>query len=244
VYRRRMRKLLFNFLCIQTLSFALSQGYVKPLMYFGFPLDRRALFIFMGAFVMLLINRSFSLATALFFDLHYQRHIWFQRQSVPLFILYGTKLLFSVVFMWVFLIPLLPASKIVLGTYFPVAVIRWPLFLCVLFLVVCLIVSYAFMMMCAVRSLYGLIKVRVRLNEVLVWLGGFNVTWLAMYKSWKGWGYVALANPFTYATEALRQTVSPGQDLLPLFLTIPALIMWSLLFVWIGYGYFARKNCR
>ena len=73
-----------------------------------------------------------------------------------------------------------------------------------------------------------------------MWLGAFNATWVAIARSGKVWGIVGLLNPFTYATEAFRQSIVPGADLLPFFLTIPALCIWSIMFIVIGYRFLQR----
>ena len=88
--------------------------------------------------------------------------------------------------------------------------------------------------------MYGITKIRVRLNEILMWMGAFNAPWVVMYQSGKLWGILGLCDPFTYGTEALRQAMVPGTDILPHWITLPALVCWSILFMCIGYALCAR----
>lgn len=242
VYQKRMGGLLINLIIVQPLTFSLVQGYIKPLMYFGDKMGRTGSFVLYGAVLMPFIHRSFSFAMALFFDLHTQKNILFQRQWVPDSIIYSVRLVFSILLAWLMMIPLLPLAKLYLQEYLYTVDAQWHLLFPILGVITAMMVSYAFMCISIARSLHDVTKIRVRANEILMWLGGFNVPWFAMYQSWHGWGYIALINPFVYATEAVRQVMVPGPEFFPFSTSITALAVWTLLFSYIGYRFF-RQGC-
>lgn len=241
MYAKRLRGMMVNLLIIQPFSFAGIQGYIKPLMYFGPPLGRRAMMLMGGAVLMYFIHRTFSFATSFFFDVHRQHQVQVQAQSMPLLLIYIVRIGFSTFWTWLLLTPSFPLAKIILrSSMYTVDTVWWQLFL-VMFLVALMMNAYAFMCISAVTSLYGISKVRVRLNEILMFLGGFNAPWVAMYYSGKLWGILGLFNPFLYGTEAIRQALIPGVDMLPYVVTVPALLAWSVLFIMVGYHLLQRQ---
>ena len=66
VYRGRLQRMMINFLIVSPLSFSGVQGYIKPLMYFGYPLGRKAAMVFAGSYLMYFTHRCFSFAIAFF----------------------------------------------------------------------------------------------------------------------------------------------------------------------------------
>lgn len=241
VYRKRLPGFLVTFLIVSPTMFALMQGYFKPLMYFGYPLGRTAVLVFAGAMIMRFIHRSFNFATSFFFDVHKQHTIQFQTQGVPLLLIYLVKVCVNTVMTWLFLVPMFPIAKLYLRSNLQVPDISWGALFGVMGLVSLMMNAYALMCISFVSDLYGISKIRVRLNEILMWLGAFNATWLAIARSGKFWGILALCNPFTYGTEAFRQAIVPGGDILPFYVTIPALFLWSALFIAIGYHFLGHR---
>lgn len=241
VYRHRMNGLLINFLLLSPLKVASIQGYVKPMMYFGYPLGRRAMLVFAGSVLMYFIHRSFSFATGFFFDIAQQRQIELQSQRMPLWLVYGTRILFTSLFTWCVLLPMMPLCKVILRSDLYTDDVRWPLYGLVVFLIAFMMNSYAFMCVSLVGSIQEITKIRVRINEVLMWLGAFNIPWSVMNKSHYGWGLLALCNPFTYGTEALRGALVPGPDVISPLLTLPGLVFWIAFFLYVGYKTTSRR---
>lgn len=241
MYKKRLRGMTVNLLIIQPLSFSGIQGYIKPLMYFGPPLGRRAMMLMGGAVLMYFIHRSFSFATAFFFDVHRQNQVQVQAQSIPVWLIYLVRVGFSTFWTWLLLTPSFPIAKLILrSSMYTADTVWWELF-GVMLLVAFVLNTYAFMCISAVSSLYGISKVRVRLNEILMFLGGFNAPWIAMYYSGKVWGILGLCSPFLYGTEAIRQALIPGTDMLPYAITIPAMLAWSVVFLLAGYVMLWRR---
>lgn len=241
VYRKRLPGFLFTFLVMGPATFTLTQGYFKPLMYFGYPLARKAVLLFAGAMIMRFIHRSFNFATAMFFDVQKQRNIHFQSQGAPLWLVYLVRISVSVFMTWIFILPVLPLAKLYLQDKLQIPEISWLTLFGTKLLVALMMNTYAFMCVSAVSTFYGISKIRVRLNEILMWLGAFNATWVVMARSGRIWGILGLLNPFTYATESFRQAMVPGGDILPFYITLPALLGWSVLFFFVGY-YFLRRH--
>jgi hypothetical protein len=240
VYRKRLPGFLVTFMVVSPMMFTLMQGYFKPLMYFGYPLGRKALLIFSGALIIRFIHRSFNFATSLFFDVHKQRNVQFQSQGVPLWLIYLARITISVFMTWLFLLPVVPIARLYLGSNMQAPDLSWGHLFGVMGLVSVMMNTYAFMCVSSVSTFYGISKIRVRLNEILMWLGAFNATWLVVARSGRIWGILGLLNPFTYGTEAFRQAITPGGDILPFYITLPALLMWSVLFFFIGYWFLSR----
>lgn len=241
VYRHRVNGLLFNFLLLSPLKVASIQGYVKPMMYFGYPLGRRAMLVFGGTILMYFIHRSFSFATAFFFDITQQRQVELQSQRIPLWLVYGTRVLFTTIFTWCALLPMMPLCKAILRSDLYTDDVHWLLYALVTFMIAFMMNAYAFMCVSLVGSIQEITKIRVRVNEVLMWLGAFNTPWSVMNKSHHGWGLIALCNPFTYGTEALRGALVPGPDVISLGITLPGLVFWAILFLCVGYKITSRR---
>jgi|GEM_PF-3039270 len=244
VYKKRVFGLLLNFVVLQSFTFAFVQGYIKPLMYFGLPIDRRGLMVFAGSLIFLFIRRSFDFATAYFNDIHVQKHIWYQRTAAPYSAVYGSRVLFSTLFVAALIAAFLPMPKIILGSSFDVSHIRWGIAPFVTILTAAMFTTYAYFCFSFVTSRESIARVRVRLNEVLMWMGAFNATWFAMYTSHRVFGYVSLLSPFTYATESFRHVLYTGSDLIPLSVTMSAMCCWSLAFYLAGLWLFKKKVVR
>ncbi len=234
-YRKRFAGLFVNFFLIQTTLFALTQGYIKPLMYFGANPGRVGTVLFLGSIIMMTIHRSFNFGMSLFYDLNKQKVINVQIQQVPLYIVYLARFSFATLMSWVLLFPVYPIAKLLLGDFFYTVDANWLLYAIVLFFSCALLISYTFLVLSVVTTMHGITALRLRLNEYLMWFGGFNAPWWAMYQSGAHWGYIALANPLLYATEAIRQVITPGDEFFPLSLTIPVLILSTLILLFLGY---------
>ena len=154
VYKKRLPGFLVSFLIVSPTTFAIMQGYFKPLMYFGYPLGRKAVLVFAGALIMRFIHRAFNFATSFFFfDVHKNKTIQYQAQGVPLFIVYISKVFVSFMMTWMFMLPLLPCAKLYLqGNLLIPNVSYGDLFLVLWGLVSWMINAYAFMCVSAVST--------------------------------------------------------------------------------------------
>jgi len=235
VYKKRLPNLMFNFYVIQVLIFTTIQGYIKPLMYFGENPGRAGTVLFLGSIVMISIHRSFDFGMALFYDINTQKVIHYQAQSTPFYLVYLARLIFSILGTWVLLLPMYPLSKLILGDFFYTAKANWLIYGFVLLCSVAVITSYAFLSLSIVTTLQGVTALRTRGNEFLMWFGGFNAPWWAMHQSGAHWGYIALANPLIYATEAIRQSITPGKEFFPFYVTIPVMMSITVVFATICY---------
>ena len=241
VYKSRMVTFLINFLIVGPLSFALMQGYIKPLMYFGKQPGKVATVLFLGSIVMIALHRAFGMGMALFYDLQRQRVLEVQLQAVPLSIVLLGRYSFAVVMTWAFLAPAYPLSKLLLGDFFYTKEANWGAYLLVLFCAISALIAYAFLVHVWAKGIQDITKIRLRLNEFLVWFGGFNAPWYIMYQSNEWFGRIALINPMLYATEAIRQTMIPDTHFFPLFVSVPVLLCTTAFCLYMTYVTLRRE---
>jgi len=241
VYKKRLRGLFISFLGIRVITFAFQEGYVKPLMYFGSSMDRRALMIIGGILIKRVVLRTFDFAYAYFNDMHHQKHIWFQKMAAPSFLIYITRLCFSTCAAYGLMFFFLPIMKIYLWSHLDVSHAHWPLYAVILLCITYMITSFSFFCMTVVTTQKGTVAMRLRVSDTLLLIGAFHATWAAMYSVHPVWGYIALCSPFTYATESFRHALHSGADLLPLPYAVAGLVVWSALFTFVGARIFARR---
>lgn len=74
--------------------------------------------------------------------------------------------------------------------------------------------------------------------------GGFFYTWLSLYKVLPYLAFAVLLNPMMHVTESLRVSMMGQEGFLPLWLTLGALVTFTVVFTWLAViGFKRRLDC-
>lgn len=130
---------------------------------------------------------------------------------IPQYLVFVTLIVSTALRLLVMMLPVLVVAKIVLGSHFDLAkvsVVKVTLIsLCANFFYGTLLVFYASFM----KKVDDIFVMRVRVGDILFWLGGFYFSWYRLYETSAFFAYLDLLNPLIYACEGMRAAVM-GQE--------------------------------
>lgn len=181
---------------------------------------------FIGTIIQLCITLGYGLSLRLLFDVEYNRFISY-RLTLPLNKqwLFGVYIVNFMIEQLVTTIPLFSLGIIALGSSFVTVHTSPLLFVVVYFLSLFFMASLflSFSLMYSFRWFFDNLWPR-RLTPLLLFGGSF-FPWKKVFAFSPTVGVLFLANPFTYVAEGLRATLIGGPDFLPIFVSIPMLLV-------------------
>lgn len=100
---------------------------------------------------------------------------------------------------------------------------------------------FTILMASIVKNMSTIGNTFMRVMHPLCWLGGFQFSWKAIcsFAPWLGYGI--LLNPYLYAAEGMRAAILGQSGYLPFWPCICMLLLFSVLFAWLGISRLKRR---
>jgi len=96
------------------------------------------------------------------------------------------------------------------------------------------VASFGIIIVSVVHHMSQISRVWTRFLSPLWMLGGYNFSWLSMYNMIPNIAYFALLNPMIYVHEGFRAALLGQTGFIEVWICVPILIIFSLLFSWVG----------
>ena len=129
---------------------------------------------------------------------------------------------------------IVPMGKIILGNDLDLSTIHWPCFIFAFFMLNMFYGFFTLFVTSYVPDLPTLTMVRSRIMFPLWFLGGCQFSWKMLYSISPKLAYINLCNPIVYVMDGIRSTVLPADQYLPFWLCMNMLILFSMLFGYLG----------
>ena len=129
---------------------------------------------------------------------------------------------------------ILPMGKLILGNNLMLCNINWPCFILAFFMINIFYGFFTILIASYVPDLAALTMVRSRIIFPLWFLGGFQFPWKMLYSVAPSLACLNLCNPIIYIMDGLRSTVLPAENYLPFLNCMSMLLIFTILFVYLG----------
>ena len=129
---------------------------------------------------------------------------------------------------------ILPLGKLILGDDLVLSAIHWPQFIIAFFVINIFYGFFTILVASYIQDLPALTMVRSRIMFPLWFLGGFQFPWKMLYGVAPKLAWVSLCNPIIYVMDGMRSTTLPTEQYLPFWNCMGMLVLFSILFGYIG----------
>ncbi len=242
VYRANFRRSLINYGIIYPLLYALAFGLFLPSV---IPSLNNALgrtLLLAGSFLWLVYPIGFNLNIGLLYDFEADKFINYQLTLLSPRLLLLEKILSSSLIGFLYTLPMLPLSKLLLGSLLDTTQTSWLKIMSILYLsslLSCVITIFNCSFLKDSRFFRSFL---VRFYGPLIQFGGLFMP----YKTMAAFSpFLALAlyiNPFIYITEGLRGALLGDSAFMPFIWCVIALFLFSGLFTLLAFYFFKKKT--
>lgn len=129
---------------------------------------------------------------------------------------------------------MIPLSKLILLDLFDVSNVSWVKFAIAFLASSLFCATLSLLMTSLVKGMHAIDNVSMRFLFPLWFFGGSQFAWYTLHEVSPLLSYISLCNPLLYAMEATRVTFLGQSDCLPFWICIVMLILFSLLFGYLG----------
>lgn len=241
LYRNRIMKYVTNYAIIYPVLYAFSFGYLQSQIYFQQSNALLGTILFTGNFLVVAIVLTYKLSIELLFDLEGERAIDYQITILRPQLVLLERIIFASLFAFVILLPYFPMAKFFLGSLLITTNVSWIKLATILYMACLLGASYNHLVACSLKNSHSLGFFWRRINMPLFITGGFWIPWYVMNNLSSLLGAITLCNPFLYITEGIRQSIISGNEFLPFYVCISALLGFSVLFTLLTFYMFKRR---
>jgi len=138
-------------------------------------------------------------------------------------------------------VSMIPMGKILLWNELNLAAISWTKLLLAIFSMSFFFACFLIMLASIAKKTEDVDHLFMRLLFPLWLIGGFQFTWLTLFKLNKFVACAALVSPYIYATEAARAAILGQVGFIPFPICICTLNFCGFAFAWIGYKRLQKK---
>lgn len=241
IYWPRTADFFINYSIIYPLIFSFAIGYLQTNLFFGPGFEKIGLTVFVGHIIIILFVLANNLTMNLLFDLEGVRFIDYQICILSPRLVLLERIIFASIYTFIMALPFFPVAKLLLTSVFPMQNISWPLVIIMLYAGALCCAAYHQFAACAIESSHRMRSFWMRFNFFMITLGGIFTPWYVTYKFSSILGYLMLLNPLVYITEGLRQAIIGGPEFLSIWLCVPALLLFSAIFIKLGWIFFKKK---
>lgn len=228
VYQNRIQKYGINYVIIYPILYVICFGYLASQVLFRN--NYGSMFLYIGNLSLLLLSATFSFAVPLLLDIEGDRFIDYQCTLLPSHIIIAIRIVFSALFTFVLACPFFPIAKLLLPSQFIAPQLSWLNVLIMIFLGSLCLSSYSTFAITMIKHRKQTVNFWIRVNFPLLVLGGFWIPYILMKDNFPFLSLVALANPFLYITEGLRNATIGGSQYFSVLLCAVMLLLFSLIF--------------
>lgn len=239
-YSKKLPTLMTNFCVIYPLTFAFAFGYLMPNVLFG-PDPVKATVLLAGHTVINILVLAYSINMMLLFDFDGDRYIDYQVTLLNPRLVLLQRMLFAALFSGLATLPFFPIVKLVLGNNLATANTSWPLVFTMIMVGALLCSSYTILLACAISNPRNLTRFWLRVNFILITLGGLFAPWCVMKQFSPYLAYLVLLNPLIYITEGIRYSLTLNTQFLPTSVCIPVILSYALVFMTLAWYFFKKR---
>ena len=231
IMKQKLPETILNTL-IWSASFTLAATYVLP--YLGMTRSYSSM-VLIGSIVSCGIFEIFGNTSIMVADITGEKTISYQLTlPLPGWMLLAQKALANAIHSAILTLFILPIGKLIMGSHLVVSAIH-PAKFAIAFVMLHLFCGFFGLVMTAyTMSMDSIINVWVRMLFPLWFFGGSQFNWHTLYEISPILAYLNLANPLTYAFEAIKGASLAGELFLPFWACIGMMIIASMLFLYIG----------
>lgn len=221
-------------------AFGISFIYLQADIFFSMSGETFGSMLFVGNIVIPLMVMSYKITFDLVFDMEKNRFIDYQISLMDPRLIMVQRILFATWYTFFISLLFFPVSKIVLGGDFITCHASWLRVCTILFLGSLSTVAYhqcfaAFLRMDQIGMFW------VRINYVLMVLGGTFVPTMAIKQSSQLLGYLILCNPLLYVTEGIRGALLMTNDFISFQVCCAMLIFFSATAIIMTWHIFKKR---
>lgn len=239
-YHKKYVTLFTNYCIIYPAIFAFAFGYLMPNIYFGSnPMN--ATILLAGHAVINILVLAYATNMMLLFDLDGDRYIDYQITLLNPRIVLLQRMLFASLFSALAAMPFFPIIKLMLRDGFVTHNTSWLALFGIIYIGSILCSAYTIFLACYIENPRSLVRFWLRVNFLLITLGGLFAPWHIMYTFSPVLGYIVLLNPLLYLTEGIRHAITQSPQFIPAHLCIVALLAYSIVFMLFAWYYFKKR---
>lgn len=240
VYLKDLQTHLINYLILYPVMLGFCFAYLQKNIYFGVEAVEKGTSLFLGSITALLLSIAFKVVVELLFDLEGNRFINYQITILSPRLLLLQRILFASLYTFLLSIFYFPMVKLIIGDHFFTANASWLQFTILIYFSSLCCASYTTLSIC-VLSVNTLGAFWIRVNWVLMNLGGFWVP-LATIKQFSPFlGKLAYLDPLMYMMEGTRSAILGSDEFLPVSYCILILFLFSILFSGLALYFFKKR---
>lgn len=214
-------------IALWTTTMLIIMGYV--LQSFGLT-PEYGLFMIAGVLVSSIQLDIYPQATALVVDYEGKRRInFYLTLPMPSWLIVMRRGLSHTITSCILCLPILPVSKVILWNRFSLSSVHFIHFL-IIFLIVNLFFGFfSIWIASVVPSMQLLTRISRRIQTPLWFFGCFQFSWHTLYKIFPTLAILDLANPYTYAMEAMRVAIIGHEGYLPFWPCVGILLIGTVM---------------
>jgi ABC-type multidrug transport system permease subunit len=240
VYLKDIHTHIINYVILAPIILGFCFAYLQKNIYFGTQEIERGTCLFLGSITAPLLYLAFKIMVELLLDLEGKKFINYQLGILPARILLVQRIVFASLYTFLLTIPYFPVVKLILGNNLATTNASWISFIVLMYVSSLCCASYTMLAMC-VLSVETLGSFWIRVNWVLMNLGGFWVP-LAVIKQFSPiLGFLAYFNPLLYMMEGTRSTILGTTIFISAFYCMVILLAFSMLFIILSWYFFKKR---
>src|SRR5579885_3447417 len=231
VYWHRNTHYIINYGILFPVLFSVTFCYIQPAVYFGANNALMGTTVFIGHILIIILVLAFNLMMKMLFDLEGDRYINFQIALLSPRLVLLERIFFCSVFVFIMGLPFFPVAKLLMQDHFVTAEVSWPIVIIMLYLSALCCAAYMQCIICVINNIRTVRRFWMRVNFMLITLGGLFIPWHIVSDFSPTLGYITLLNPLIYITEGLRRAIIGTPNFLPVTTCAIALVVYSCLFI-------------
>lgn len=240
--RHKWSTILINHSLIFPILFSISFAYILTNTYFGTGNIRTSTIIFAGNIILPMMITAYKITFDLFFDMQNNRFVNYQITLLHPRLVIFERIIFAWLFTFITTLPFYPIAKICVGNHLDLSNTNWFYVVILLLLGSLICVCYHQLFTCILTRTDQISILWVRINNILIVLGGFWIPLQVMHNYSPIIGTFVYLNPMIYLTDGLRSAIL-GND--PQFLSFsicaPVLLGFSIASTLLTWHFFKKR---
>ncbi len=233
---------IINYMFVWPALFSCTSGYLVPRAFFPHDAIMKGTELILGVLFLQFFVISYFALVELLNERDESRVLHYHVQVTSYTATFISRLLFYTTYTYCMVLPLLPMSKLFLGSNVFTDHARWGALIVVLFLVSLTVVSYVFCVFCAITAIRYLEYAWSWSVEPVLWLSGMWVpSYVLLQSTLPGIRYFVYCNPFAYVTESIRLIFFHDVQFASLSFCCGVMIVSTILFSLMSYVLLRRQ---
>lgn len=129
---------------------------------------------------------------------------------------------------------MIPIGKVCLWNQFDLALVNWPKLMLIILMLSMFYACFVLWVSSIINNMTKMGQVWSRFVFPMWFLGGFQFSWMASYKTLPWLAYINLINPMVYITEAVRVALLGQEGYINFWLCLFAILIFSLVCLYLG----------